>query len=246
MKRRVGRLYNKPVIEGDKNLKTTNEIHIDDLCDETDDGRSPLGIGVLLTSGEIIDYNNPKFSSEGYSRNDIYGITLQDNNISIVISPDTVQKAYFCGGKVVCTKAQQEVGINGASSKFIGEEATATLRGCLTDQSWAVNKAYNTLINGQHCYLPYQGELIAIYNNRKFISDLLVKCGCSALPDGDYWSSALLARADSDGNQTSNINDYLLIIAGVNFTNDEKWGLNVQGYYNVLPVIKLSNVISIN
>lgn len=31
MKRRVGELYGKPIIEGDKNLKTVNEIHIDDL-----------------------------------------------------------------------------------------------------------------------------------------------------------------------------------------------------------------------
>lgn len=31
MKKRIGWLYNKPIIQGDKNLKTPNELHIDEL-----------------------------------------------------------------------------------------------------------------------------------------------------------------------------------------------------------------------
>lgn len=31
MKKRIGTIYNKPIIEGDINLKTTNEIHKSEL-----------------------------------------------------------------------------------------------------------------------------------------------------------------------------------------------------------------------
>lgn len=31
MKRKIGEIYNKPVIEGDANLKTSNEIHVKEL-----------------------------------------------------------------------------------------------------------------------------------------------------------------------------------------------------------------------
>ena len=155
--------------------------------------------------------------------------------------PDTPSKAWFCGGKNICPSAKVEIGVNGAGSKYIGEEATAAFRTTLTgDQNWAVNKAYNTIINGQHCYLPYQGELRIIYENRAYINELLERCGCRALPGGDYWSSALIQRVDADGNETSDVNGYLKIVAGINFTSDNYWGLNVQGYYNVLPITKLN------
>ena len=31
MKRKVGEIYNIPIVIGDKNLKTKNEIHVDEL-----------------------------------------------------------------------------------------------------------------------------------------------------------------------------------------------------------------------
>lgn len=95
------------------------------------------------------------------------------------------------------------------------------------------------MLNGRHCYLPYQGELLAIFNNKDAINSLLERCGCSALPGGDYWSSALLGRVNSEGNDTLDVNGYLHIVAGINFTSNDVWGLNVQGYYNVLPIAKL-------
>ena len=157
------------------------------------------------------------------------------------MSPDTPHKEWFCGGKNTCPSAKVEIGVDGAGSKYIGEEATAAFRTTLTgDQNWAVNKAYNTIINGQHCYLPYQGELRIIYENRAYINELLERCGCSALPGGDYWSSALIQRVDANGNYTSDVNGYLKIVAGINFTSADYWGLNVQGYYNVLPITKLN------
>lgn len=198
------------------------------------------GIGIMLTDNSIIDYSEIN-TNQQYTRQDIIGITIQNNDVSIIISPDTPSKAWFCGGKNTCPSATLEIGVNGAGTKYIGEEATAAFRTTLTgDQNWAVNKAYNTIINGQHCYLPYQGELRIIYENRAYINELLERCGCSALPGGDYWSSALIQRVDADGNDTSDVNGYLKIVAGINFTSDNYWGLNVQGYYNVLPITKLN------
>ena len=197
------------------------------------------GIGIMLTDNSIIDYS--EINTNYYTREDIIGITIQNNDVSIIMSPDTPSKAWFCNGKSICPSAKVEIGVNGAGSKYIGEEATAAFRTTLTgDQNWAVNKAYNTIINGQHCYLPYQGELRIIYENRAYINELLERCGCSALPGGDYWSSALIQRVDADGNDTSDTNGYLKIVAGINFTSDNYWGLNVQGYYNVLPITKLN------
>lgn len=197
------------------------------------------GIGIMLTDNSIIDYS--EINTNQYTRQDIIGITIQNNDVSIIMSPDTPSKAWFCGGKNICPSAKVEIGVNGAGSKYIGEEATAAFRTTLTgDQNWAVNKAYNTIINGQHCYLPYQGELRIIYENRAYINELLERCGCSALPGGDYWSSALIKRVDADGNDTSDVNGYLKIVAGINFTSDNYWGLNVQGFYNVLPITKLN------
>ena len=45
---------------------------------------------------------------------------------------------------------------------------------------------------------------------------------------------------DADGNDTNDTNGYLKIVAGINFTSDNYWGLNVQGFYNVLPITKLN------
>ena len=198
------------------------------------------GIGIMLTDNSIIDYSELT-ANQQYTRQDIIGITIQNDDVSIIISPDTPSKAWFCGGKNTCPSAKVEIGVDGAGSKYIGEEATAAFRTTLTgDQNWAVNKAYNTIINGQHCYLPYQGELRIIYENRAYINELLERCGCSALPGGDYWSSALLQRVDADGNYTSDANGYLKTVAGINFTSADYWGLNVQGFYNVLPITKLN------
>ncbi len=197
-------------------------------------------IGIMLTDNSIIDYSEIN-ANQQYTREDIIGITIQNDYVSIIISPDTPSKAWFCGGRNTCPSAKVEIGVNGAGIKYIGEEATAAFRTTLTgDQNWAVNKAYNTIINGQHCYLPYQGELRIIYENRTYISELLEHCGCSALPGEDYWSSALIERVDADGNRTDDVNGYLKIVAGINFSGGQIWGLNVQGYYNVLPITKLN------
>lgn len=198
------------------------------------------GIGVMLTDNSIIDYSEMT-ASQQYTREDIIGITIQNDYVSIIISPDTPAEAYFCGGRNTCPSAIAEDGVDVAGEKYIGEEATATLRACLTaDSNWAVNKAYNTMLNGQHCYLPYQGELRVIYKNRTIINELLEKCGCSALPGGDYWSSSLVQRVDADDHSTNDVNGYLKTIAGINFSIGQIWGLNVQGYYNVLPITKLN------
>lgn len=35
MKRKIGEIYNKPIVDGDLNLKTSNEIHKNDLLNKT-------------------------------------------------------------------------------------------------------------------------------------------------------------------------------------------------------------------
>lgn len=197
-------------------------------------------IGIMFTDGTIIDYTQIPASAT-YDKEDVIGISIQNSNMSVIIPPYPISKAYFCNENISCPSAILETGINGASSKYIGEEATAAFRTTLGNvQQWAVNIAYNTTLNGQNCYLPYQGELLVIYRNKDIINELLVKCGYNALPNGDYWSSSLLKRVDSDGNSTNNINGYLKIMAGINFGSNNIWGLNVQGYYNVLPITKLN------
>ena len=211
------------------------------LCEFDKDNLSHMKfLKNMLTDNSIIDYSELA-ANQQYTRQDITGITIQNDDVSIIISPDTPSKAYFCGGKNTCPSARVEISVSEAGSKYFGIEATYAFRTTLTrDQTWAVYKAYNTIINGRHCYLPYQGELRIIYENRAYINELLERCGCSALPGGDYWSSALLQRVDADGNLTNDTNGYLKIVAGINFTSGDYWGLNVQGYYNVLPITKLN------
>lgn len=198
------------------------------------------GVGLMLSDGHILDSNAVLGSTITLQRKDIIGVAVKNDNMSIIMSPDPPRKAYFCSGTVKCPEAKIETGINGAGSKYVGYEATETLRQCITYSGWAVNVAYNTMLNGSHCYLPYQGELLFIYNNRDIINDLLLRCGCSELPRGDYWSSALLGKVDSDGNSTNDANGYLKVVAGINFGGGQIWGLNVQGYYYVLPITRLN------
>ncbi len=186
----------------------------------------------------ILDYNEISYDdlvsdTPAFSRDDIIGITLKlPNNKTIIISSDKPTKAYFCGSNVRCPDAVCERSTATASGKYDGQTATDTFRKSLTAQGWAVNVAYNKMINGQHCYLPYAGELLTIFNKRHMINLLLKYCGCDELPsDGDYWSSALLGRTDD-----SDVNSYLNVIAGINFGGGQYWGLNVQGYYYVLPI----------
>lgn len=201
-----------------------------------------IGIGILFNDMSKLDYNEIDYTEltsgvPAYSRKDIIGITLKlPNNKTIIISPDIPTKAYFCGGNVKCPDAITEISTATASGKYDGRTATDTFRTTLTNQEWAVNVAYNKMINGQHCYLPYAGELLRIFNARQMVNLLLNYCGCSSLPsDGDYWSSTLLGRTDNTDN-----NSYLHVIAGINWGGGQYWGLNVQGFYYVLPVTELN------
>ncbi len=195
------------------------------------------GIGIMLKDRSIVDYNDPRIGK--YTREKIIGIAYQDEFISVLISPDSLRQAFFCGGSVVVEDAIQEKGISGADSKFIGKESTDIFRVKLAPDE-AVNVAYNKILDDRHCYLPYMGELNLILLNKDKIDELLVRCGCKALPTGDYWSSALLARVNSSGEPTNAPSGYLQVMAGINVGDDFiRWGLNVQGYYWVLPITKL-------
>lgn len=201
-----------------------------------------IDVGILFNDMSRLDYTEIDYNElisdvPAFSREDIIGITLKlPNNKTIIISPDKPTKAYFCGGSVRCPDAVCETSTASASGKYDGRTATDTFRTTLTVQSWAVNVAYNKMINGQHCYLPYAGELLAIFNKRHMVNLLLKYCGCSALPsDGDYWSSTLLGRLDS-----TDVNSYLNIMAGINWGGGQYWGLNVQGFYYVLPITELN------
>lgn len=72
MKKRIGWLHNKPIIQGDKNLKNSNELHIDELSSSNSQGGgSDLSnipfyyYKIIKTPGNEIEFN-ALFTGVGY------------------------------------------------------------------------------------------------------------------------------------------------------------------------------------
>lgn len=194
------------------------------------------GIGIQLADGTIIDQNNPAMK-ESYSRDEVIGITFEKGHVSCVICPDTVQQKYFCGGNSVAECAARFPTLL-LSCKYYsyGGEADI-LRDYLKYSDWAVNVAYAKTLNGQHCYLPSESELVPILAEAEAIDALLAKIdGCEPLPSSWYWSTTLANRKDtSTGESTYDPGGYLWYVYGCTKAGTTD-GLNVQGYYNVLPI----------
>lgn len=61
MKKKVGELYGKPIIEGDKNLKTNNEVHISELTageENVGSVEKPAYIGFEIHQPDMLDEGN--------------------------------------------------------------------------------------------------------------------------------------------------------------------------------------------
>lgn len=198
----------------------------------------PYGIGIMLKGGAIVDMNDPRLKAS-YGRDEIEGIAFQRGGMSVVICPDVPPSAYFCGGRSVCPDASVVTTAAIAGQQFNGAENTAVLRRWLTaDGTWAVNRAYNTIVNGRNCYLPSLGELMAIWRCKAEVDALLVRCGCEALPAASYWSSALATRQTADGENSDDPNAFLAWVYGI-YGNGDWDGFNVQGFYRVLAIAAL-------
>lgn len=55
MKRKIGEIYNKPVVIGDKNLVTRNEIHESELNASTGGGDAPSGGDIIYIKWDQLD-----------------------------------------------------------------------------------------------------------------------------------------------------------------------------------------------
>lgn len=186
-------------------------------------GGGTNGIGLMFKDGTVRDYNQIT-NSETFSSSDIEAITFEKYGLSLLISPIQTQ-CFFCGGQLKCDTIEFKY-LNQCIPDTDGEEQTAKLRAALVNNQWAVNRAYNTIIDGQHCYVGALGEYNLIYQEKAIINDLLSKCGLPALKQ--IWSSSFGAKTE-DG--------YLHVVYGL-YDNGNKDGFNVQGNYFVLPITK--------
>lgn len=83
MKRKIGEIYNKSIVEGDKNLKTKNEIHVDELSNNSGGGnklnyssKSQDDLALLYNKlNSILGENEEFFVIKNL------GITIDDNLI---------------------------------------------------------------------------------------------------------------------------------------------------------------------
>lgn len=200
------------------------------------------GIGLLLTNGTIIDYDDP-YIKDSYTADEVIGVTIQKDDISIIISPTMRQTGcYFCGGSVVCSDATQySTAMIALRDDRDGEDNTTAYRTSIKGSEEAVNVCYNTMLNGQHCYLPSFAELTYIMNNKDKVNTLLGKCGGNLLQvNRNYWSSSLFNRKDPNtGAETTDPNGYLNYVGGY-YGGGNYDGFNVQGLYYVIPITKLN------
>lgn len=200
--------------------------------------REKTGIGILFKDGSQRDSSEIR-ESETFSRSDVEAITYEVDGHSWLISPGAYQ-CYFCGGTVKCPSAETSATSTIASTKFNGKENTDVFRAGMSsqDSGWAVFKAYNTMLNGQHCWLPSLGELVAIMSKSEILKALLLKCGIDISTHTQYWSSSLASRKDPDSGEVSPdtaTNGYLYYVYGCYSAGG--WdGFNVQGLYWALPI----------
>lgn len=198
---------------------------------------TPIGIAVLLKNGKKIDYAKMSPTSH-FPKSVVEGIAFECDGHSLLIAPEATQ-CYFCNGSSVCPTVASGL-MNQAAFLFDGKDNTEKYHASLTNPAWAVNVAYGMELNGTRCWLPSLGELKAIFNHRDTISELLQKCGLEGLTKGNYWSSSLANRVDSDRQKTDDVNGYLYTVYGV-YVNGNADGFNVQGLYWALPITDLKD-----
>lgn len=153
----------------------------------------------------------------------------------LIPATSTLKTAYFCNGSQVNTDIIcHSKGAEYAKGFLEGFADTNVLRTTLKESSWAVNKAYETVLFGKHCYLPSLGELKIIVDNKAKIEAHTANTTLKFTSVNEIWSSTLANRV-TEGDEKS----YLLYMYGYYWRTQAHDGFNVQGLYTVLPVLAL-------
>lgn len=154
-------------------------------------------IGVLLTSGTRVPYS--QVPAEGYPKEQVVGITYQDDDCAFCVETDDITQSYFCGAGLISDDPEGMLVTNAsgtATTDLQGLFNTKTLCAELrANQTFAVNRCRNFKFrNGQMGYLGSLGEYHRLLAEKDVVNDLLVRCGGTPIStsDGDnYWSSTL-------------------------------------------------------
>lgn len=113
-KKKIGEIYNKPIVIGDKNLMNSNEIHIDDLKGSGGDSSGDLeplifhfhdgtmySVDFDAANNEVLQVSYPlspadiKLLERGLMLPDTYGKDLQAEKKMWCNHPFTVENFYF-------------------------------------------------------------------------------------------------------------------------------------------------------
>ena len=152
-------------------------------------------IGVLLVDGTRVPYS--QVPAGGYPKEQVVGITYQDDDCAFCVETDDISQSYFCGAGLISDDPEGMLVTNAsgtATTDLQGLFNTKTLCAELrADQTLAVNRCRNLKFrNGQMGYLGSLGEYHRLLAEKDVVNDLLVRCGGTALRDtGEYWSSTL-------------------------------------------------------
>lgn len=165
----------------------------------------PTGIGLMLASGEILDYSIVmKDTAKTYELSEVVGVTVEKSEASFVIHPNygrSGRTSYFCSGdqnisqEIFKTSNEYE-----ADTHFNGYEDTQTIieefnkNDVYLEDVWAAGAcSLITFNNGEHGYLMSTGEAKIIYDNREIINELLKKInGADSIVDGKgIWTSTV-------------------------------------------------------
>lgn len=237
----IGNSVNTPnvcCVRNMKNVLYVPKLSVDDVKIIEDEDfinySSLIGAYLLTTDGQLLNSSSEKLK-DSYTSSEVVGIVVSTKLGALLLPATELKKAYFCNGKSKCENAIAYAdGYGALSIGYVGKENTDIFRATLTgDMNWAVNLAYNTMLNGQHCWLPSIRELHDIWAYKTEITSLLTRCGVT-WNFNEIWSSTLNKRTDEG---------YLWYVHGVYWkenetgnNNAEMDGFNVQGEYTVLPV----------
>jgi len=193
---------------------------------KSEDNKLGYGAYLKLKDGSLIK-SDSNFKNT-YSSNEVIGIVCKTKDINLLIPATTLKSAYFCNGTSTCSDVSTIATANIATTYFDGYSTTNLLKNKLTaDSNWAVNLAYNTMLDGRHCWLPSMGELMNIVSLKDEIAIILNKLGIT-WNFNEIWSSALATLKDGT--------EYINYVYGYYWKTNAYDGFNCQGAYTVLPV----------
>lgn len=194
---------------------------------KSEDNKLGYGAYLKLKDGSLIK-SDSNFK-DTYTSSEIIGIVCRTKDINLLI-PATKLKTgiYFCNGSSTCPDVSTISTATIATTYYNGYATTNLLRKSLSaDSNWAVNLAYNTMLDGRHCWLPSMGELMNIVSLKDEITTILNKLGVT-WDFNEIWSSTLAVLKDGT--------EYIQTVYGYYWKSQTWDGFNCQGAYALLPV----------